>query len=159
MKAPFDHTNYPKNLKHRTDLELAFMINDCREALAAFPESENAGYYQDEIHYISAEMNHRRTAKPNSKTTAKQRNKAEAARRFDINLENAKASLKKLQDEIAEYEQRMKDNDGPDFGDVASMYEVASRLHQTATFLDAGDDYYDADFQYAKNLLESAKRK
>jgi hypothetical protein len=39
-----------------SDAELLFTIADCQQTLAAWPDSPNAGYYQDEIHYAAAEL-------------------------------------------------------------------------------------------------------
>lgn len=55
-----DHTNYPKSLKTKSDEVLRFIIQDCREALAANPQAEKAGYYADEINYAAMELNRRK---------------------------------------------------------------------------------------------------
>jgi hypothetical protein len=34
-------------------------MKDCREAIAAMPDGENAGYYMDEIHYCAMELRRR----------------------------------------------------------------------------------------------------
>ena len=54
-----DHTKYPKSLKSKTVAQLLYIIQDCREALEAMPESPKAGYYSDEINYCSMELSSR----------------------------------------------------------------------------------------------------
>jgi len=51
-----DHTQYPKTLKHKDPESLRYIIQDCREAIAAMPMGDNAGYYADEIHYCAMEL-------------------------------------------------------------------------------------------------------
>jgi hypothetical protein len=51
-----DHTNYPKRLKTKSEAELRFIVKDAQEAIAAFPDSPNAGYYADEINYAGMEL-------------------------------------------------------------------------------------------------------
>jgi len=55
-----DHTEYPKRLKKLDEAALRFIIRDCREAMAALPDNPKNGYYQDEIHYCSMELNRRK---------------------------------------------------------------------------------------------------
>lgn len=55
-----DHTAYPKMCRTISDAELRYIISDCRAALAAMPNGENAGYYADEINYAAAELNRRK---------------------------------------------------------------------------------------------------
>ena len=54
-----DHINYPKSLKSKTVSQLLYIIQDCREALEAMPESPKASYYADEIAYSSMELSSR----------------------------------------------------------------------------------------------------
>ncbi len=58
-----DHTEYPASLKSKSDGELLFTIQDCREVLEVQPESEKAGYYADEICYCAMELKIRRDKK------------------------------------------------------------------------------------------------
>ena len=51
-----NHNEYPKSLKGKDDSSLRFIINDCRQAIAAMPNNPNNGYYQDEIHYCAMEL-------------------------------------------------------------------------------------------------------
>lgn len=60
MPKVMDHGAYQKRLRKKTDSELRFIIKDAGEALAAMPYGENAGYYQDEIHYAHAELERRK---------------------------------------------------------------------------------------------------
>jgi hypothetical protein len=57
--AEIDHAAYQKKLKNKTASELAYIIKDAREAIAAMPDGPKAGYYQDEIHYASMELKRR----------------------------------------------------------------------------------------------------
>lgn len=58
-----NHIEYPKTLKGKTEAELRFIIKDCKEALEAYPQTDNADYYQDEICYCVNELNRRSKAK------------------------------------------------------------------------------------------------
>jgi len=55
-----DHAAYPKSLKSKSWAELRFIIDDCKAALAANPDGENAGYYADEINYACSEIYRRK---------------------------------------------------------------------------------------------------
>ena len=55
----FDHNAYPKKLKKLTLKTIRYIIQDCREALKAMPDGDNAGYYADEINYCTMELNKR----------------------------------------------------------------------------------------------------
>ena len=57
-----DHINYPKSLRRKSETELRFIIDDCREALKENPENPKAGYYADEINYAAAELKRREVA-------------------------------------------------------------------------------------------------
>ena len=50
-----NHTEYPKRLRTLQIQALDFIAKDAREALEAFPDSENASYYADEICYVTNE--------------------------------------------------------------------------------------------------------
>jgi hypothetical protein len=51
-----DHKNYPKTLKNKTVPQLMWIIKDCREVLAGWPDHPNGSWYLDEIHYAAAEL-------------------------------------------------------------------------------------------------------
>jgi hypothetical protein len=51
-----DHLEYPRRCRRMSEAELLYTIADCRESLAAWPDSPNAGAYQDEINYAAAEL-------------------------------------------------------------------------------------------------------
>ena len=55
-----DHRDYPRRCRQMSEAELLYTIADCRESLAAWPDSANAGAYQDEINYAAAELERRR---------------------------------------------------------------------------------------------------
>lgn len=55
-----DHTEYPKRLRRKSIVELEFIRKDANEAIEANPHGEKAGYYMDEIHYASMELQRRR---------------------------------------------------------------------------------------------------
>lgn len=55
-----DHRDYPRRCRRMSEAELLYTIADARESLAAWSDSPNAGYYQDEIHYAAAELERRR---------------------------------------------------------------------------------------------------
>lgn len=48
-----------KKAKNMSIESLQYSINDCKEAIKAFPENPKANYYQDEIHVYSAELRKR----------------------------------------------------------------------------------------------------
>lgn len=50
-----DHAEYPKTLKGLTDDQLLNISRDAMAAIRAFPDGRNAGYYADEISYVSME--------------------------------------------------------------------------------------------------------
>lgn len=62
MPKVMDHTAYIKSVKGKDIDSLRYIIQDCREAIAAMPEGENAGYYMDEIHYCAMELRRREKA-------------------------------------------------------------------------------------------------
>ena len=51
-----DHNAYQKRIKHYTDSQLRFVIEDCKEVLRLQPWNPNASYYLDEICYCDAEL-------------------------------------------------------------------------------------------------------
>jgi len=53
------HAEYMKKVKKMDYHQLLFIIKDAREAMEAMPDSQNNGYYQDEIHYASMELHKR----------------------------------------------------------------------------------------------------
>lgn len=55
-----DHTEYLKKVKKLDEAALRFIIKDCQQAMAAMPDNPKNGYYQDEIHYCSMELNRRK---------------------------------------------------------------------------------------------------
>jgi hypothetical protein len=55
-----DHIDYPRRCRQMSEAELLYTIADCRESLAAWPDSANAGAYQDEICYCADELERRR---------------------------------------------------------------------------------------------------
>jgi len=62
MNKVMDHNKYPKSLRKLSDNMLRYIAKDCREAIKAYPENPNNGYYQDEINYIVSEI-YRRESK------------------------------------------------------------------------------------------------
>jgi hypothetical protein len=55
-----NHTEYQKNLKHKSFAELHYILKDAQEAIKAMPDGINAGYYADEINYAAMELNRRK---------------------------------------------------------------------------------------------------
>lgn len=51
-----DHDAYRRKCRGMSDDSLRWVIRDCREALDANPETDKAGYYQDEIAYCEMEL-------------------------------------------------------------------------------------------------------
>lgn len=60
MKPEMNHGEYQKHLKTLSREALLFTIRDCSDCIRHFPESENAGYYQDEISYCIMELARRK---------------------------------------------------------------------------------------------------
>ena len=56
----FDHAATIKRFATLDDSSLQFIINDCREAIAAMPSNPKCSQYQDEIHYAASELNRRK---------------------------------------------------------------------------------------------------
>jgi hypothetical protein len=51
-----DHREYPKSLRSKSVESLLFNLEDAKAAMEAMPDGENAGYYADEVSYISMEL-------------------------------------------------------------------------------------------------------
>lgn len=68
--AQLDHASYPRRCRRISEAELLYIIADCRESLAAWPDSPNAGRYQDEISYAAAELERRRRGGRRDRTPA-----------------------------------------------------------------------------------------
>jgi hypothetical protein len=58
-----NHVEYPEMLKLKSYEELYGIMKDAAEALRAFPDNENSGFYQDEINYCYNELNRRQKNK------------------------------------------------------------------------------------------------
>ena len=58
--AQLDHAAHARRCRRLSEAELLYTIADCRESLAAWPDSPNAGRYQDEIYSAAAELERRR---------------------------------------------------------------------------------------------------
>lgn len=54
-----DHAAYQKKCRKQEIASLRYTIKDATEAIQANPDSPNAGYYQDEIHYALGELRRR----------------------------------------------------------------------------------------------------
>jgi hypothetical protein len=63
MQTKFmNHSEYQKSLKKLSNEELAFVAADAQQAIEAYPENPNAGYYADEVCYCGMELSRRRQA-------------------------------------------------------------------------------------------------
>ena len=51
-----DHAEYQKKTRTMSEASLHYVMSDCRQALAAMPDSPNADYYMDEINYCAMEL-------------------------------------------------------------------------------------------------------
>jgi hypothetical protein len=51
-----DHNEYPRRLCTKSTAELKFAQSDAQAAMKAMPDGPKAGYYADEINYISMEL-------------------------------------------------------------------------------------------------------
>jgi len=58
-----NHALYQRMIRHLDERSLRYVIRDCREAIAAYPDNPKAGYYQDEIHYCAMELRRREEGK------------------------------------------------------------------------------------------------
>jgi hypothetical protein len=70
MNKKMNHLDYMAKLRYKSIDELTYIIGDASAAIAAYPDSPNAGYYQDEVHYAYMELR-RRTTPVTRKTAAK----------------------------------------------------------------------------------------
>ena len=68
--AQLDHAAYPRRCRRLSEAELLYIIADCRESITAWPDSPNAGRYQDEISYAAAELERRRRGGRRDRTQA-----------------------------------------------------------------------------------------
>lgn len=59
MKPAFDWNAKKQQARAMSAEALHYSISDCRKTLEAYPESENAGYYMDEIHTFAEELRRR----------------------------------------------------------------------------------------------------
>lgn len=69
-RPEIDHATYQARCRRMSEAELLFTIADCRESLAAFPDCDKAGHYQDEIHYAASELERRRRGGKRQRPTA-----------------------------------------------------------------------------------------
>lgn len=53
------HSEYIAQTKKMSVSNLQYVIDDCKQAIAANPDNPNCGYYWDEIHYCSMELRRR----------------------------------------------------------------------------------------------------
>lgn len=53
------HTDYMAKVKTLSNESLRYTIEDCRNAMAAMPDSPKWGQYADEVHYCHMEINRR----------------------------------------------------------------------------------------------------
>jgi hypothetical protein len=60
-----DHAHYQAKIRDLSDAALNYAIRDASSAIKAHPTGHKAGYYQDEIHYCSAELRRRQGSKSN----------------------------------------------------------------------------------------------
>lgn len=61
-QTKIDHIEYPKSLISKSWAQLEFIRKDAHEAMTANPDGHKAGYYADEINYVTNEMHNRRGA-------------------------------------------------------------------------------------------------
>lgn len=61
MIKRMDHNEYPATLRNKTDAQLRYIMKDAHEAMKAFPEGPNAGYYADEVNYCADELHRRKS--------------------------------------------------------------------------------------------------
>ena len=53
------HSDYMSKVKNMSGYQLHYVINDCKEALTANPDTTKANQYLDEILYCQAEIKRR----------------------------------------------------------------------------------------------------
>jgi hypothetical protein len=58
-----NHAEYEAKTRNMTFASLLYVIEDCKQAIAAMPEGHKAGYYADEINYCAMEINRRAKGK------------------------------------------------------------------------------------------------
>ena len=56
-----DFDEYEKRARKMSFESLKYAIRDCRKAIEAMPEGHKAGYYMDEAHIYTAELNRRKS--------------------------------------------------------------------------------------------------
>ena len=56
MSAQMNHSDYMRKVKTLSIESLNYIIQDCKEAIAALPDNPKNGYYMDEIHYCCMEL-------------------------------------------------------------------------------------------------------
>jgi len=83
-RPEIDHASYQARCRRMSDAELLFTVADCRESLAAFPDCDKAGHYQDEIHYAAAELARRARGGKRRRPTVDQIAAAAAAAAWDL---------------------------------------------------------------------------
>jgi hypothetical protein len=54
-----NHASYQAEVRSISNAVLAYIVKDAEEAIKANPNSANAGYYMDEIHYVQMELRRR----------------------------------------------------------------------------------------------------
>jgi len=54
-----DHAAYQKKLRSYSEAQLHYVYQDATEAARLNPDSEKAGYWQDEAHYAAMELSRR----------------------------------------------------------------------------------------------------
>lgn len=59
MSKQMNHAEYQRKCRKLTDEQLHYIIIDAAEAMEAWPDGENAGYYADEQHYAAMELKRR----------------------------------------------------------------------------------------------------
>ncbi len=57
------HTEYMARVKTLPIESLRYIIEDCRQAMAALPDGDKWGQYADEVHYCHAEIKNRQGAR------------------------------------------------------------------------------------------------
>ena len=83
-RPEIDHAAYQARCLRMSEAELLFTIADCRESLAAFPDCDKAGHYQDEIHYAAAELDRRRRGGKRRRPTTNEIAAAAARAAWDL---------------------------------------------------------------------------
>ena len=55
-----DHAEYQNKTRTMRVEELYYTMKDCKQAMSAYPDNVNNGYYADEINYCGMELHRRR---------------------------------------------------------------------------------------------------